>query len=113
MVLGSFFALLLWHGGVMTEFPALLCVQLAFPALLVFSVVPFLRHFCAVLCAAYFMRERAAQRAAAEYLHLAHHLPANTPIVLIYVSLIERYVHIYMRAARCSRKYLIRNGTLW
>jgi putative membrane protein len=97
LALGSFFALLLWHCQGVTEFPALLSVQLVVPALL--SFVPPLRHFCLRFAPARLLRHRAAQRAAAEYLHLEHHLPAQAPVLLLYVSLAERYAHIYTSRA--------------
>jgi uncharacterized membrane protein len=93
LTLGSIAALLLWHCRGVTEFPLLLCVQLIFPVLM--SMVPPLRHLTLRFTPAHLMKRRAAQRAAAEYLHLSHHLPPHSPIVLMYISLTERYVHIH------------------
>ncbi len=93
LVLGSVIALLLWREKIATGFPLLLFVQLFFAML--FVTLPFLRHACLRFAPVRLLHHRAAQRAAQEYLHLARHLTPSVPIVLLYVSLAERYVHIH------------------
>jgi putative membrane protein len=100
LVLGTLLATLLWRQRMMTEIYSLFCVQLA--VTLLFVSFPFLRHLCLRFEPARILHRRAAERAAAEYMHLTHHLAASVPVILLYVSLAERYVHIY--ASRCVRE---------
>jgi putative membrane protein len=93
LVIGCLVALGLWHEAKLTDFPRLMFVELIACALVL--ILPPLRHLSLSMVPKRYMKHRAAQRAADEYLRLTHHLPASAPIVLIYISLAERYVHIY------------------
>jgi putative membrane protein len=93
LVVGSFAALALWCSKILTMFPLLLCLVLLCG--LLFLLIPLLRHLCLKLEPVRVLKRRAALRAADEYMRLVHHLPSGRPVVLLYLSLAERYVHIY------------------
>lgn len=93
LVVGCLIALVKMHWFHAVDFPMLLSLVPA--TSIVFLAVPFLRHACLRLLPPTMLMQRAAQRAAAEYVNLVHHLPPYVPVVLLYISLAERYVHIY------------------
>lgn len=91
LIAGSVVALGLWAAKIITVFPLLLAIQLAFMALLAFT--PFRDQFIQFVPKG-IRHHRAARRAYEEYLIVSQHVSAQTPIALIYISLAERYVHI-------------------
>jgi putative membrane protein len=89
---GSILAALLWWTKTLTPFPALLAIQGL--SMAIFAFAPFLKEPCLKLLPAKLLHYYAARRAALEFQSLSRHVPAERPIVLIYVSLAERYAHI-------------------
>ena len=95
---GSIGAMLLWWTKTATGFPALLLVQAL--ALGCFAFIPPLRRLCMLLLPRRLKHHYAARRAAEEFLFLSRNVSPERPVVLLYVSLAERYVHIlHSRAA--------------
>jgi putative membrane protein len=92
LVLGSVITLALWFWHILIIFPALLMLQLGLVALFLF--VPQLHGCCFCLVPKQIMRRKAARRAYEEYIFASRHVPSNTPVVLLYVSLAEKYAHI-------------------
>jgi putative membrane protein len=107
LVVGSLIDAGLWADKIFTDFPTLLVIQLA--AILILSFIPQFRSLCVRLVPSRIKHRRAAHRAYEEYLHVSHHLPATTPIVLLYISLAERYAHIL--ASRSVREKIA--ATQW
>jgi putative membrane protein len=65
-----------------------------------FAFLPALRRLGMALLPRRILRHHAARRAAEEFLFLSRHVPPERPLVLMYVSLAERYAHIlHSRAA--------------
>jgi putative membrane protein len=92
LCLGSVISMALWMEKLTTDFPLLLLIQLAAIALL--SLTP-ARHLCVRLVPKRVRHHRAAHRAYEEYMIASrHHVSPATPLVLLYVSLAERYAHI-------------------
>jgi len=91
LMLGSLIDLTLWYHYGVTYFPLLLLIQCT--AITVMFIRP-LAHLCYHLIPLHIRRHHAAHRAFSEYLHLTRHVATAKPIVLFYVSLAERYVHI-------------------
>ncbi|MEZ0226401.1 MAG: hypothetical protein ACAH83_17725 [Alphaproteobacteria bacterium] len=89
---GSLIAALLWWAKVLTPFPALLAIQGI--AMAVFALTPFLKAPCMKLLPTRLLHYYAGRRAVLEFQSLSRHVPAERPVVLIYVSLAERYAHI-------------------
>ncbi|MBV8939466.1 MAG: hypothetical protein JO089_06470 [Alphaproteobacteria bacterium] len=89
---GTVLSLGLWVSGALTDFPLLLLVQLG--AAVIISLIPWLRHACIRLLPRRMRQHRAARRAFEEYLHASRHFPATAAVVLIYISLAERYAHV-------------------
>jgi putative membrane protein len=91
LMLGSLISMGLWTAQVLAQFPLLLVVQFAAIVLLQF---PWLKRLCIRLVPVHVRHTRAAHRAYEEYLMVSRHVAASAPIVLLYISLAERYVHI-------------------
>jgi putative membrane protein len=91
-IAGSAIGLGLWITSAVVAFPFLLAIQLSAMGLLAF--VPWVRHACLRFVPLRIRRHRAAHRAGEEYLTVSRHVSAATPIVLIYISSAERYVHV-------------------
>lgn len=92
LIAGSAIGLGLWTTKTITAFPFLLVIEFVPMALLTF--IPWLRHLCLRLVPKRIRHHRAAHRACEEYLAVSRHIPVATPIVLLYVSVTERYAHI-------------------
>jgi putative membrane protein len=92
LIIGSAIDIILWALKLITAFPLLLAIQLAVIALI--SFIPWLRHLLIRLVPKHVRHRRAAHRAYEEYLIVSHHTSVTDPIVLLYVSLAERYAHI-------------------
>lgn len=89
---GSALAALLWCTKILTPFPMLLALQGLCMAVFAFS--PFLKTLCLKLLPTPLLHHYAGRRAALEFESLSRHVPAERPIVLVYVSLAERHAHI-------------------
>jgi len=92
LVIGSIISTLLWKTKLVSAFPLLLLTQLA--TIAIFSYIPWLRHFLLTFIPRRIRNHRAAHRAYEEYLKISHYASATTPIVLLYISIIEHYTHI-------------------
>ncbi len=92
LLVGTGLALILWKEQVIFSFPALLGVQLV-PLALV-SSVPWVHQLCLKLLPKHLVHHHAARRAYEQYISVTHALPPSAPVVLLYISLAERYVHI-------------------
>jgi putative membrane protein len=89
---GSLLGVALWWTKAVTPFPLLLLGQTA--CLAGFAFVPFLKHLCIALLPARILHHHAARRAVEEFVFVSRHVPNERPVVLLYVSLAERYAHI-------------------
>lgn len=92
LCVGSVIGLGLWKQNLVTAFPWLLMLQCGVISLLLF--VPWLRGWGVRLVPRRVKHHRAARRAYEEYQIVARHVASATPIVLLYVSTAEHYVHI-------------------
>jgi putative membrane protein len=92
LVLGSFIGMALWMSKTVTGFPLLFGIQVA--AIALTMLLPPLRSLCLKLVPRHILHHHAARRAFEEYLFVSRHVPAERPIVLLYVSLAEKYVHV-------------------
>ena len=90
LTLGSLIGMGLWMEKIVTGFPLLFGIQVT--AILVTLFV--LRGLCVLLVPKRVLHHHAARRAFEEYLIGSRQVPAETPVVLLYISLAERYVHI-------------------
>ena len=93
LVLGTLAASGFYFEGSIRTFPALVIVQYGFMMLV--SLVPCIAHWFACLVPAAEKRRRARLRASIEYEHARHHVPGNAPLVMLFVSLGERYAHVH------------------
>ncbi len=89
---GSLAAAGLWWSKTIHPFPLLLLVQAC--AMALFAFVPALRHLCLTLVPRQVLHHHAARRAREEFLFVSRHAPPERPVVLLYVSLAERYAHV-------------------
>lgn len=92
LIAGSTIGFGLWASKTIVIFPFLFAIQLVAMGLLVF--IPWLQHLCLRLVPKRIRHHRAAHRACEEYLAVSRHIPAATPIVLLYVSVAEHYAYI-------------------
>ena len=90
--LGSIIDMGLWTAKTITGFPLLFAIQVT--SVLAALFIPLLRGVYLKLVPKRVMHHYAARRACEEYLIVSRHAPAERPVVLLYISLTERYVHI-------------------
>lgn len=91
LVLGSAVSFGLWMKQ-MADFPLLLAVQLAVTAAVAF--VPWAQHHFLCLVPRQVRHHHAAHRAYEEYLIASRSAKPEHPLVLLYISLGERYAHV-------------------
>jgi putative membrane protein len=92
LILGSLIALALWAFHVVAFYPGLLSVQLGIAAAFDMAYV-FEGMFVRLVPRQ--TRHRYAAEEAMRVYHILHaHLPKDTPFVLLFVSVAERYVHV-------------------
>jgi len=96
-IVASLLALGLWYGNILWEFPNLLCIQLATAC--VFPFIPGMRTLAIKLLPKALPHHRAAQLAAEKRLAVTKHAHPQTPILLIFISCAENYIHIFPNAA--------------
>ena len=89
---GSALGAVLWWSKTATAFPLLAFIQAV--SMTAFAFVPWLRVFSLNFLPKRMLREHAARRASQEFLFLSRHVPAGRPVLLLYVSLAEKYAHI-------------------
>lgn len=92
-IVGSLLDLLLWHQRILMHFPALLSIQLFFAVL--FPLIPGMKRLMLLLLPKQIYHHRAAQLAAEKRLAVTRTISAATPVLLIFISYAERYIHIY------------------
>jgi len=92
LALGSLIGMGLWTEKIVTGFPVLFGIQVA--AIMAMLFVPFLGSLCLKLIPKRVMHHHAARRAFEEFLIVSRHVPAERPVVILYISLAERYVHV-------------------
>jgi putative membrane protein len=92
LILGSLAGMGLWMEKMVTGFPLLFGVQVA--AIMLTLFIPLLGNLCLKLIPKRVLHHHAARRAFEEFLIVSRHVPAERPVVLLYISLAERYVHI-------------------
>ncbi len=100
-MLGSLVAILLWEMSWVLSFPLLFLIQL-----LGIFTVPFLPgvNKCFLrLLPQKLLFHRAAHLGAEELLAIHHNVPHNTPVVLLFISLAEHYVHLFPNAVVKSK----------
>jgi len=91
-MLGSLLSCGVWFFSAITSFPHLFFIQLS--SICIFSFVPFLRNACLLIIPKNMKHHRASQRAYAEYMAVSRSVPAEVPVILLYISLAEHYAHI-------------------
>jgi putative membrane protein len=89
---GSVLGGLLWLTKTITAFPPLLALQVL--SIAAFAFIPVLRRAGMALLPKRVLQHHAARRATEEFLNISHQVPPDRPVVLLYVSLAERYAHI-------------------
>ena len=89
---GSIACTFLWWTKTLTAFPVLMLVQAL--AMGSFVFIPLLRRLGMTLMPRRLLHYCAARRAAEEFQSLSQQVPPERPLVLLYVSLAERYAHI-------------------
>jgi len=92
LALGSLISMVLWMEKIVSGFPLLFGIQVA--AIMAILFVPLLGSLCLKLIPRRVLHHHAARRAFEELLIVSRHVPAEKPVVLLYISLAERYVHI-------------------
>ena len=92
LALGSSIGMGLWMEKIVTGFPLLFSIQVA--SMMVMLFVPLLRNLCLKLIPKHVLHHQAARRAFEEFLIVSRNVPAERPVILLYISLAERYVHI-------------------
>ncbi len=93
LMAGSMIDIVLWSTKIVTSFPLLFTIQLL--AIILLSFIPFLNQQILRFVPKNILHARAAKRAGEEYLNVSRQVSRDTPIVLLYISIAERYVHIF------------------
>jgi uncharacterized membrane protein len=81
----------LWFSHIVTDVAWLLVIQLAVMAL---ALLPAYRRCMARFLPRHIRHHHAAKSAVLAFHHLLHQTPPEKPVVMLYVALTERYVHI-------------------
>ncbi|MBX7146717.1 MAG: hypothetical protein K1X44_05345 [Alphaproteobacteria bacterium] len=92
LILGSLIGMVLWSLNLVTGFPFLFAIQLS--VVMILSFIPQLRSLWIKLVPKNIQQYRTKQRAYEEYFTISHQVSATIPIVLLYISIAEHYVHI-------------------
>src|ERR1039458_1313386 len=87
LALGSLIGMGLWMEKIVTGFPLLFGIQVA--SIMAVLFVPLLSNLCLKLVPKRVLYHYAARRACEEYLIISRHVPAEGPVVLLYISLAE------------------------
>lgn len=90
--LGAIFSLALWLAGIATSYAELVAIQ-ASVLLILFYAAPLQRALIRFVPKKV-RAGRSASRAAEEYFYVHRKLPVDAPMVLMFVSLAERQIHI-------------------
>lgn len=92
-IIGSFINFLLWEGRIATSFPEFFFIQLI--CILMLPYTPGIKKIFCFFLPKKLLVHRASHLGAEEILAINQHVPPQTPVVLLFVSLAERYVHIF------------------
>lgn len=92
IICADFVTLGLWTVGIYRHFVDLLVIQIA--VLLALFGIPFLRRALWRLVPGRVLHRRSANRALVEYHKIHRRFAATVPLVLLFVSLGERYTHV-------------------
>ena len=95
-IAASLVDLYLWHEKIITQFPTLLCIQLLFAML--FPLIPGMINLTLKFLPKHVYQHRAAQVAAEKRLAVSKNVNSSKPVLLIFISLAERYIHIFPNA---------------
>lgn len=96
IVLASILNLFLWYKKIILAFPILLIIQILFA--LSFPHIPGMRALILKLLPKKFYQHRAAQLAAEKRLVATNKCSPTTPVLLIFISLAEHYIHLFPNA---------------
>ena len=94
---GTVIAATAWLGGITHLIAWVFGAQLA--TITAFMLIAPLRRACLHFAPKRLLHYRASSRAAVEYVRLTYSLPSQKPVVLLYISLAEHYVHIHASGA--------------
>lgn len=95
-IIASLADLLLWYGKVITQFPTLLSIQLL--SSMLWPLIPGMKSVTLKFLPKQLYHHRAAQVAAEKRLAASKNVPLSKPVLLIFISLAERYIHIFPNA---------------
>jgi len=92
-VLASLIDIYLWNAKIITQFPILLCIQLLTAVL--FPLIPGMKSLTLKLLPKKIYQHRAAQMAAEKRLSASKGVNSSKPVLLIFISMAEHYIHIF------------------
>ncbi len=95
-IVASLVDLFLWHQKIIIQFPTLLSIQLLFAILCPF--IPGIKILTLKFLPKQMYHHRAAQVAAEKRLAASKDVNSTKPVLLIFISLAERYIHIFPNA---------------
>lgn len=92
-IIASLLNLFLWYKKIIIVFPLLLTIQVLFAV--VFPHIPGMRTLILKLLPKKIYQHRAALLAAEKRLAASNKFKPTTPVLLIFISLAERYIHVF------------------
>ncbi len=92
-ILGSIIDFILWENTWVSTFPMFFLVQLL--CIFVIPFTPGLKSILLFFLPKKLLYHRASHLGAEELLAITQHVPSHTPVVLLFVSLAEHYVHVF------------------
>lgn len=95
-IVASLVDLFLWHEKIITPFPTLLAIQLLSAMLCPF--IPGMKMLTLKFLPKQMYHHRAAQVAAEKRLAASKDVSSSKPVLLIFISKAERYIHIFPNA---------------
>lgn len=96
LIVATLLDLFLWQQKIITLFPNLLCIQLLIASL--FPLIPGIRGLALKCLPKKIYHQRAAEVAAEKRLSVCKGVSASTPVLLIFISYAEHYIHIFPNA---------------
>lgn len=95
-IIGSLVDLFLWQGKIITQFPTLLSIQIIFAIVCLY--IPGIKIVTLKLLPKKMYHHRAAQVAAEKRLAASKGVDSTKPVLLIFISQAEKYIHIFPNA---------------